>query len=136
MKIRVCMMVTVIAAASLGWSALAAAAPKVQRVDSETLLLTDFSGKPPFRRQYIDQQANPELYAHYAQRVDLRAQPLMAVESRGAPGKIRPRLLQRISSDALEIAEFARFEETDDAGAANNNARRWSGAPGKGRRAR
>jgi len=98
------------------------------------LLITDFAGKPPFKRQSIARQENAELYAHYAQRVGLSAQPLMAVESRRVPGKNLPGFFQRISSDAVEIAEFARFEETEEP--TKMNARSWSGAPGKGRRAR
>lgn len=101
----------------------------VTRIDADTLHVTEFRGKPPHRRQVISEDRNPGLYAHYSDRVDYDEQPLYAVSSRGAPGKSLPRQSVRVSGEVSEVAEFARFEETDEA--ATTDHRRWRGAPGK-----
>ena len=134
MRTREFVMAALVFASSVSGAHITLADPKVQRTDADTLLITDFAGKPPFKRQYVNRLKHAELYAFYEQGIGLIAQPLMAVESRRAPGKTLPGSFQRISSDPVEIADFARFEETDEASV--NDARRWSGAPGKGRRPR
>lgn len=111
----------------------AAAQVKVERIDSDTLRVTEFKGKPPHRRQFISQAEHPELYAKYEARVGAEPVALIAADDdrrRGAPGKTTSLSSVRISSDAQEVAEFARFEEVHEPGA--NDARRWRGAPGKG----
>lgn len=105
--------------------------PSVTLVDSDTLRVVDRSGKPPFRRLTISQDNNPELFAHYHALVDYDPQPLFAVSGRGAPGKSLPRQRVRISGDATEVAEFARFEEVDETVDNRSDSRRWRGAPGK-----
>lgn len=101
----------------------------VTRIDADTLRITEFRGKPPHKRQVISEDRNPALYAHYSDQVNYDEQPLFAVSSRGAPGKSLPRQSVRISGDVSEMAEFARFEETDEAPTTDH--RRWRGAPGK-----
>lgn len=101
----------------------------VKRIDADTLRITEVRGKPPHKRQIISEEHHPGLYAHYSDRVDYDEQPLFAVSGRGAPGKSLPRQRVRISGDVSEVAEFARFEETDEA--ATTDHRRWRGAPGK-----
>ena len=103
--------------------------PSVTLVDSDTLRVVDRSGKPPFKRLTISQDSNPGLFAHYHELINYDPQPLFAVSGRGAPGKSVARQRVRISGDATEIAEFARFEEVDEA--AETSARMWRGAPGK-----
>jgi len=109
---------------------------KVERLDAGTLRVTEFKGKPPHRRQFISQAEHPELFAQYEARVGSEPVALLAGDERrmGAPGKMTSMSRARISSDASEMAEFARFEEVHQPN--SSDARRWSGAPGKGRPAR
>lgn len=100
----------------------------VTRVATDTLRIIEFRGKPPHRRQVISEDRHPALYAHYSERIGYDEQPLYTVSSRGAPGKSLPRQSLRVSGDVDEVAEFARFEETDEA---TTDPRRWRGAPGK-----
>jgi hypothetical protein len=104
----------------------------VTPVDADTLRVVEFAGKPPHKRLTVSRDAQPELFAHYAERVDYNPQPLFASERRaGAPGKNLTRSFQRVSADQLEIAEFARFEEARSGEGTVQRA--WRGAPGKGR---
>lgn len=103
----------------------------VTQVDTDTLRVVEYQGKPPHKRLTISRDNQPELFAHYVELVNYDPQPLFASERRGAPGKSLPRTYQRVSADQAEIAEFARFEEAE-AGEANVQ-RAWRGAPGKGR---
>lgn len=104
----------------------------VSQVDADTLRVVDYSGKPPYARQTISRERQPELYAYHAARIDHDPQPLLASEGRrGAPGKNLPRTVLRVSGDPAEIAEFARFEEA--ASDETKPRRAWQGAPGKGR---
>jgi hypothetical protein len=59
----------------------------VQRVDADTLRVTEFQGKPPHRRQFINQSGHPELYAQYEARLDARPVALTGAETsrNGAP---------------------------------------------------
>lgn len=104
----------------------------VQQIDADTLRVVEYSGKPPFKRRTISQASNPVLYARYADRIGYDPQPLFAVERRGAPGKSLPGQARRVSADAREVAEFARFEETG-ADEQRSDGRMWRGAPGKAR---
>jgi hypothetical protein len=103
----------------------------VERVDADTLRVTEFQGKPPHRRQFISQSEHPELYQQYEARLDDKPVALVGAETsrKGAPGKTTASSV-RISSSPQEVTEFARFEETAEPAA--KDARRWSGAPGKG----
>jgi hypothetical protein len=114
-------------------SAHANAQSSIKLLDADTVRVVDYSGKPPHKRQTISRDRQPELFAYYAERVDYAPQPLLASESRrsGAPGKNLPRNPLRVTGDPMEIAEFARFEEADDAEV--KAPRNWRGAPGKGR---
>lgn len=104
----------------------------VTQLDSDTLRVVEYKGKPPHKRLTIDRASQPELFAQYAERINYDPQPLFASERRsGAPGKTTARSYQRVSGDQAEIAEFARFEEAE-AGEATVQ-RLWRGAPGKGR---
>jgi len=100
----------------------------VQQIDADTLRVTQYKGKPPLKRLTVSRTVNPESFAHYAELIDYNPQPLFAVESRSAPGKGLPGKSRRVSGDEQEIAEFARFEETEE----QNDSRKWRGAPGKG----
>lgn len=114
-------------------SAHALGQTQVTLVDADTLRVVEFKGKPPHKRLTISRDNQPELFAHYVERVDYDPQPLIASESRrgGAPGKNLPRNALRVTGDAAEIAEFARFEEAASGEAMPRRA--WRGAPGKGR---
>lgn len=102
----------------------------VQQIDADTLRITQYKGKPPMKRMTVSRAENPESFAHYAELIDYNPQPLFAVERRGAPGKSLPGSSRRVSGDAQEIAEFARFEESQEPRQADS--RLWRGAPGKG----
>lgn len=126
---------TLISSFALGLGLLASvgatANTVVTHVDADTLRVVEYNGKPPHKRLTISRDAQPELFAHYAERVDYDPQPLFASERRGgAPGKSVARSYQRVSADRTEIAEFARFEEAEAGEAAA--PRSWRGAPGKG----
>lgn len=113
-------------------SAHALGQTKVTQLDADTLRVVEFKGKPPHKRLTISRDSQPELFAQYVERIDYDPQPLIATESRGgAPGKNLPRNPLRVTGDAAEIAEFARFEEAADDEATPRRA--WRGAPGKGR---
>jgi hypothetical protein len=103
----------------------------VTHIDADTLRVVEYNGKPPHKRLTISRDNQPALFAHYMELVDYDPQPLFASERRGAPGKSLPRTYQRVSGDAGEIAEFARFEEAE--AGETNVQRNWRGAPGKGR---
>jgi hypothetical protein len=102
----------------------------VTEIDADTLRVTQYKGKPPMKRITINRTDNPVAFAHYAELIDYNPQPLFAVERRGAPGKSLPRTSRRVSGDLQEVAEFARFEETQESGRVETRA--WRGAPGKG----
>ena len=102
---------------------------RVERVDADTLKVSEFQGSPPHRRQYISQQAHPQLYQRYesflqAKSANARLAPSAATTRHGAPGKNQVR--SRTSAD--HAAEAA--ATPGDA----KNGRLWFGAPGKGRR--
>jgi len=101
----------------------------VKQLDADTLRVTQYKGKPPLKRLTVSRADNPASFAHYAELIDYNPQPLFAVERRGAPGKSMPGSSRRVSGDAQEIAEFARFEESQESQA---DSRLWRGAPGKG----
>jgi len=103
----------------------------VTQVDADTLRVVEYNGKPPHKRLTISRDNQPELFAQYVDMVNYDPQPLFASERRGAPGKSLPRTYQRVSGDAGEIAEFARFEEAE--AGESTVQRAWRGAPGKGR---
>ena len=108
----------------------AAAQTTVRQIDADTLQVIDYSGKPPFQRRVITRDGTPSQFARFAELVDHDPQPLFASSGRaGPPGKSLPAQRVRVSGDAAEIAEFARFEES---GEAPGSARRSHGAPGKG----
>jgi hypothetical protein len=105
----------------------------IKQLDADTIRVTEFAGKPPHKRLTIDRTAQPEIFAHYAERVDYDPQSILASERRGgAPGKNLPGKVLKVSSDPVEVAEFARFEEAD-AGDSSRVQRPWRGAPGKSR---
>lgn len=104
---------------------------EVTLIDADTLRVVEYNGKPPHKRLTISRNNQPALFARYMELVDYDPQPLFASERRGAPGKSLPRSSQRVSGDAGEIAEFARFEEAEPG--ESSVQRDWRGAPGKGR---
>jgi hypothetical protein len=101
----------------------------VKQLDADTLRVTQYKGKPPLKRMTVSRSANPEAFAHYAELIDYNPQPLFSVARSGAPGKSLPSSSRRVSGDPQEVAEFARFEETQEP--ARNENRIWRGAPGK-----
>ena len=102
----------------------------VKQLDTDTLRVTQYKGKPPLKRITVNRANNPATFAHYAELIDYNPQPLFAVERRGAPGKSLPNSSRRVSGDVQEVAEFARFEESQEP--ARIESRQWRGAPGKG----
>ena len=90
--------------------------------DDEKVVVTDFSGKPPFKRQVVtggDEMATAKRDAVDA--ADSDTDRVQVVELRGAP----PFKRQMVSVEELESAEFARLETDGEA----SDARR--GPPGK-----
>ncbi|HWK54457.1 MAG TPA: hypothetical protein VNR18_08810 [Hyphomicrobiales bacterium] len=97
---------------------------RVERVDADTLRVSEFQGSPPHRRQYISQQAHPQLYDRYESYLQAKPEPQSTAARHGAPGKNHVR--SRVSTErAAEAAAVPREVK---------NGRLWFGAPGKGRR--
>lgn len=115
---------------TFGLAALPSAAQTtIRQIDPDTLQVVDYSGKPPFQRRVITREGSPQQFARFAELSDYDPQPLFASSGRaGPPGKSLPAQRVRISGDAGEIAEFARFEESSDPAP---TPRRWRGPPGK-----
>lgn len=90
----------------------------------ETRIVTDFRGSPPFKRRIVTVSDTAEKAAREAK--PAAAEPdeserVLVVERRGAP----PYKRRFVTRDEVEVAEFARFEETNEA----RDTRR--GPPGK-----
>lgn len=115
----------------LGVTALPAAGDTtVRRIDNDTLMVIDYSGKPPFKRRFVDQGESPVEFARFEEMTDGTLTVGAVSRRSGPPGKSLPGQRARVTSDAGEIAEFARFEES---GEESSSPRMWRGAPGKGR---
>lgn len=129
MKHRTLLLSTLLGLGLSVFGTTAAAQTVVKQLDADTLRVTQYKGKPPLKRITVSRSANPEAFAHYAALIDYNPRPLFSVARSGAPGKSLPGSRQRISGDPQEVAEFARFEETQEP--ARNESRNWRGAPGK-----
>lgn len=90
----------------------------VRRLDDNSLLVVDYSGKPPFKRQVV---ALDELSSTELARFELMTRPveidssrigetITVVEFRGKP----PYKRQVIEIDATNAAQFAQFEEVSE----------------------
>ncbi len=75
-------------------------------------IVTDFRGKPPFKRRLVaaDEMAAKETTREAAPAAADADARVLVVERRGAP----PYKRRFVDQDQLEVAEFARFEETTD----------------------
>ena len=112
---------------SLGSGAVSAGTVVKETPDGR-LMVVDFNGKPPHKRQFISTE-HPE-FARYADLSNSVSIATASVKRSGPPGKSLPAQVARIESvNEADISQFARFEETDSA----PDARMWRGAPGKGR---
>lgn len=109
----------------------ASAQTNITQLDTDTIRVIDYSGKPPHKRLIINKDTQPQLFGHYAERVTYEVTPSLLSQRRGAPGKSLPRSVLKVSSEPGEIAEFARFEE--EPVSTETTQRAWRGAPGKGR---
>lgn len=103
----------------------------VRETSDGSLMVIEFRGKPPHKRQFISID-DTERYARYAPMVD---SVLVATESTrrvGPPGKMMTSgqavSIERVP--ASDIAQFAQFEETDET--FSTDSRRRNGPPGKG----
>ncbi len=102
----------------------------VRQIDEHTLQVTNYDGRPPFKRSFVTINDAAE-FARFEQMVDADRRPVLSANTRGAPGKSVPSMSRRaVRGSESETAEFARFE-LDQAERANP-ARMWQGAPGKG----
>lgn len=112
----------VFTAIGLGTAALPSMGGTVaHRIDGDTLMVIDYSGKPPFERRVVNRGDSPAVFARYEQ---LAGEPTTgAVERRaGPPGKSLPAQRSRAIGDTEEVAV--------------DSSRLWRAAPGKGRPAR
>ena len=119
MKTTHCL-VALAAAAALTAPAISQAADSNAGADEGARLVTDFSGKPPFKRRVV---ASDSAEADTVPAVAEEG-PVQVVDFRSAP----PFKRRVVDADEIETADFARFEETDDA--ADDRSRR-RGPPGK-----
>ena len=93
------------------------------------LKVIDFNGKPPFKRRTISAEDSAE-FARFETINDTVLVATSASRRSGPPGKSLPAQQARFERvNEADISQFARFEESDDAG----STRMWRGAPGKGR---
>ena len=86
---------------------------------ADQVLVTDFSGRPPFKRKMVNQDSVADM-ARFEETSVGESGKVWVVDTRGAP-PFKRRLVS-----ASELADVARFEETSD------DARRTRrGPPGK-----
>jgi hypothetical protein len=111
----------------------AAADPVMRQIDENTVSITDYKGKPPFRRRIVnidDLSASEfarfeELGSEVAVDRSRIGETVTVVDYRGKP----PFRRSVVEIDESNVVEFARFEEvTEDA----EDRPRRRGAPGKG----
>jgi hypothetical protein len=122
-------------AATLFLGSLAASStkadPVIRQIDENTVSITDFSGKPPFRRRTV--KIDDLSVAEFARFEELSSEvavdssrigeTVTVVDFRGKP----PFRRSVVQIDEANVAEFARFEEVPDA----QDRPRRRGAPGK-----
>ncbi|PCH61496.1 MAG: hypothetical protein COC05_00785 [Gammaproteobacteria bacterium] len=105
----------------------------VKRIDGDVVQTVNYQGKPPFKRQIT--RLDGTNAAEFARFEEQRGEPVKSLSTNvrraGPPGKSVPYRGRRVAIQ--EVAEFARFEESDAPVAARSN-RIWRGAPGKSRR--
>ena len=111
---------------------LASAGLSAQTVVNETsdgdLMVVDYKGKPPFRRQVVSAGDSAD-FARFEELQDTVLVVTSASRRSGPPGKSLPAQQARFERiPEADISQFARFEETDA-----GSTRMWRGAPGKGR---
>lgn len=122
-----------LAATAFGMAALLSAGAfaqvSVREAGNGDLIVVDYKGKPPFKRQVISADER----ADFARFEAINDTVLVATSNSrraGPPGKNLPlqqARFERVPQD--QVVNIARVEETDGAGA----TRMWRGAPGKGR---
>ena len=111
--------VALAAALTLGVAApLAAAETIVKQVDANSVLVVDYSGRPPFKRRVVEIDA---LSATELARFEERIGPVEVDASRIgerisiADYRGKPPFRRRsVEIDASNAVEFARFEESDE----------------------
>lgn len=116
-------------AATLGLTASAASlAEDADEQGARRALVTDFSGKPPFKRRY---EQVPAAEAEFARFEETRSadspdvgEKIRVVDARGRP----PFKRSVVEIDESNVVEFARFEEV----AEPSQPARRPGPPGKG----
>ena len=102
----------------------------VRETSDGDLMVIEFRGKPPHKRQFIIKE-DTEQYARYAPMLDSVLLATSSTRRVGPPGKmfsVGRASIERIPES--EIAQFARFEETEES--ADNTRRLRNGPPGKG----
>jgi hypothetical protein len=110
----------------------AAADPVMRQIDENTVSITDYRGKPPFRRRIVkmDDLSSAEfarfeeITTEAALDSDRIGEKMQVVDYRGKP----PFKRRSVEIDDSNVAEFARFEEQTEP--AQRLRRR--GPPGKG----
>jgi hypothetical protein len=111
----------------------AAADPVMRQIDENTVSITDFRGKPPFRRRIvkIDDLSSAE-FARFEEITTEAAadesrigERVTVVDYRGKP----PFKRRSVEIDEANVAEFARFEEVTEEPEQRSRRR---GPPGKG----
>jgi hypothetical protein len=120
MKVHPVSSLTVAAALAVGAFASSAASADsvVRRIDENRVLVVDYRGRPPFKRQVVELDA---LSSTELARFELMARPaevdsarigetITVVDFRGKP----PYKRQVIEIDAANVAQFARFEEVTE----------------------
>lgn len=110
----------------------AVADPVMRQIDENRVSITDFNGKPPFRRRIVDIADLTE--AEFARFEEIAAEPAIAEDRIGTTVRVvdfegKPPFRRKVVEiDETNVTEFARFEEVEEP--AERPRRR--GAPGKG----
>lgn len=99
----------------------------MRRIGNDKVMITDFSGKPPFRRRTVD--IDDLSTAEFARFEEIRNPPavdetrigqrITAVDFRGKP----PFRRRVVEIDESNVTEFARFEEVTEADDGARNSR-------------
>lgn len=106
------------------WAATAAAQQAPAETGADKVWVTDFSGRPPFKRRAVSAAEFARFEETRSATLPVVGERLRVVDTRGRP----PFRRQVVVIDADNVAEFARFEEEKPA----TKERRRFGPPGKG----
>lgn len=114
----VALLAVVSASATTVW----AADESMPAADGQKVLVTEFRGRPPFNREFLNRDEVAELARFEETARDIPAEGMRVADFRGRP----PYKREFLSAD--ELAELARFEETS---ATDDQLRTRRGPPGK-----